>query len=74
MECEGEQLPQREHVVLRNLLLRGSRLSPLLEPGPAPPLLRRSGRLNVSVALRGGDACDIVEHKRLDPHLFQVIS
>jgi hypothetical protein len=61
-------------VVLRNLLLRGSRLSPLLEPGPAPPLLRRSGRLNVSVALRGGDACDIVEHKRLDPHLFQVIS
>ena len=60
-------------VVLRNLLLRGSRLSPLLEPGPAPPLLR-SGRLNVSVALRGGDACDIVEHSRLDPHLFQVIS
>ena len=58
-------------VVLRNLLLRGSRLSPLLEPGPAPPLLR-SGRLNLSVALRGGDACDIIEHSRLDPHLFQV--
>ena len=71
-------------VVMRNLLLRGARLSPLLEPGAAPPppppppptsaLRARGGpqqSSNVSVAVRGGDACDVVEHVPLSPRYFQ---
>ena len=73
-------------VVLRNILLRGDRRSPLLEPGPAPwppgalpaklfagmePAASMVGAVNVSVAVRGGDACDVVEMGRLSPNLFQ---
>ncbi len=73
-------------VVLRNILLRGDRRSPLLEPGPAPwppgalpaklfagmePAALAAGAANVSVAVRGGDACDVVEMGRLSPTLFQ---
>ena len=70
-------------VVLRNILARGDRRSPLLEPGPMPwpagalpaqlagaqPPAR--GAAAISVAVRGGDACDVVESTRLSPTLFQ---
>lgn len=54
-------------VVLRNLLLR---LSPLATAGAGPSTTSAP----LWTAQRVGDACDIVEHSRLDPHLFQVIS
>ena len=51
-------------VVLRAIVLRGARQSPLLTPGAAP---RPPPGHHLSVAVRAGDACDVVRMQPLTP-------
>ena len=54
----------------RMIVLQGHRASPLLAPGPLPPPLPFDGvNVNISVHVRGGDACDVYEYGPLNTSL-----
>lgn len=53
--------------VARMMMLQGHRASPMLEPGPvASPRPFDGQNVNVSVHVRGGDACDVMEYETMN--------
>ena len=67
---DGNVTVRHEHELLavaRMIVLQGHRASPLLEAGPAPlPPPFDGQHVNVSVHVRGGDACDAMEFEPMN--------